>query len=119
MAQTLAAKEVVPGDLVLLKAGDQVPADGVVLESTNLAIDEAVLTGESVPVAKTKLSDQSAVATEQQVFSGTAVTAGTAVVQVTTTGMATELGQIAGLLNKTKKRAPPHYKAGSIACRVG
>lgn len=107
VAQTLAAKEVVPGDLVLLKAGDQVPADGVVLESTNLAIDEAVLTGESVPVAKTKLSDQSAVATEQQVFSGTAVTAGTAVVQVTTTGMATELGQIAGLLNKTKKRATP------------
>lgn len=107
VAQTLAAKEVVPGDLVLLKAGDQVPADGVVLESTNLAIDEAVLTGESVPVAKTKLSDQSAVATEQQFFSGTAVTAGTAVVQVTTTGMATELGQIAGLLNKTKKRATP------------
>ena len=92
VAQTLAAKEVVPGDLVLLKAGDQVPADGVVLESANLAIDEAVLTGESVPVAKTKLSDQSA---------------GTAVVQVTTTGMATELGQIAGLLNKTKKRATP------------
>ncbi|WP_370349762.1 cation-translocating P-type ATPase [Levilactobacillus brevis] len=107
VAQTLAAKEVVPGDLVLLKAGDQVPADGVVLESTNLAIDEAVLTGESVPVVKIKLSDQSAVATEQQVFSGTAVTAGTAVVQVTTTGMATELGQIAGLLNKTKKRATP------------
>ncbi|MFC6291055.1 cation-translocating P-type ATPase [Levilactobacillus angrenensis] len=107
IAQTLQAKDVVPGDLVLLKAGDQVPADGVVLQSTNLAVDEAVLTGESVPVAKEKLTDPAAATESQQVFSGTAVTAGTAIVQVVTTGMATELGQIAGLLNKTKKRATP------------
>ncbi len=107
IAQTIDAKDVVPGDLVLLKAGDQVPADGVVLSSTNLAVDEAVLTGESVPVDKQALQTPAGVKDEQQVFSGTAVTAGTAVVQVVTTGMATELGQIAGLLNKTKKRATP------------
>ncbi|MCH4123906.1 MAG: cation-translocating P-type ATPase [Levilactobacillus sp.] len=107
IAQTLPAKDVVPGDLVLLKAGDQVPADGVVLQSTNLTVDEAVLTGESVPVAKEKLTDPTAAAETQQVFSGTAVTGGTAIIQVVTTGMATELGQIAGLLNKTKKRATP------------
>lgn len=107
VAQAIAAKDVVPGDLILLKAGDQVPADGVVLESTNLAIDEAVLTGESVPVSKTALANPTDAQPEQQVFSGTAVTAGTATVQVLTTGMATELGQIAGLLNKTKKRATP------------
>ena len=107
IAKTIAAKDVVPGDLVLLKAGDQVPADGVVLSSTNLAVDEAVLTGESVPVEKRALQTPAGVKDDQQVFSGTAVTAGTAVVQVVTTGMATELGQIAGLLNKTKKRATP------------
>lgn len=107
IAQTLPAKDVVPGDLVLLKAGDQVPADGVVLQSTNLTVDEAVLTGESVPVAKEKLTDPTAAAETQQVFFGTAVTGGTAIIQVVTTGMATELGQIAGLLNKTKKRATP------------
>ncbi len=107
IAQTIQAKDVVPGDLVLLKAGDQVPADGVVLQSTNLAVDEAVLTGESVPVTKEKLVDPDGATEAQQVFSGTAVTAGTAIVQVVTTGMATELGQIAGLLNKTKKRATP------------
>ncbi|WP_125583683.1 cation-translocating P-type ATPase [Levilactobacillus cerevisiae] len=107
IAQTLKAKDIVPGDLVLLKAGDQVPADGVVLQSTNLTVDEAVLTGESVPVTKEKLTDPAGATESQQVFSGTAVTAGTAVIQVVTTGMATELGQIAGLLNKTKKRATP------------
>lgn len=107
IAQTIPAKEIVPGDLVLLKAGDQVPADGVVLQSTNLTVDEAVLTGESVPVAKEALLDAAGASENQQVFSGTAVTAGTAIVQVVTTGMATELGQIAGLLNKTKKRATP------------
>ncbi|WP_407889888.1 cation-translocating P-type ATPase [Levilactobacillus sp. N40-8-2] len=107
IAQTIDAKDVVPGDLVLLKAGDQVPADGVVLSSTNLAVDEAVLTGESVPVEKLALHKPDSAKESQQVFSGTAVTAGTAVIQVVTTGMATELGQIAGLLNKTKKRATP------------
>jgi len=107
VAQSLAAKDVVPGDLVLLKAGDQVPADGIVLESTNFTADEAVLTGESVPVTKASVTSLTDIPTEQQVFSGTAVTAGTAIVQVVTTGMGTELGQIAGLLNKTKKRATP------------
>lgn len=107
VAQSIAAKDVVPGDLVLLKAGDQIPADGVVLESTNLTVDEAVLTGESVPVAKHSLTTLTAIVDEQHVYSGTAVTAGTAIVQIVTTGMATELGQIAGLLNKTKKRATP------------
>jgi len=107
VAQTVAAKNIVPGDLVLLKAGDQVPADAVVLTSTNLAIDEAVLTGESVPVNKLAMTDLDGDNDDQQVFAGTAVTAGTGVIQVMTTGMATELGQIAGLLNQTKRRATP------------
>ena len=55
--QTIAAPEIVPGDLVLLKAGDQVPADAVVLEATNLAVDEAVLTGESEAVEKSIYQD--------------------------------------------------------------
>ncbi|MFB9768971.1 cation-translocating P-type ATPase [Lactiplantibacillus modestisalitolerans] len=105
--QTVAATTLVPGDVVLLKAGDQVPADAVVLTSTNLAVDEAVLTGESLPVEKQAYAGAAELTAEQQVYSGTAVTAGTATIQVLTTGMATELGQIAGLLNKTKPRATP------------
>ncbi|WP_421429087.1 cation-translocating P-type ATPase [Lactiplantibacillus plantarum] len=105
--QTIAAPEIVPGDLVLLKAGDQVPADAVVLEATNLAVDEAVLTGESEAVEKSIYQDTGELDDNCQVYAGTAVTAGTALIQVLTTGMATELGQIAGLLNKTKQRATP------------
>ncbi|RRK10742.1 cation-translocating P-type ATPase [Lactiplantibacillus garii] len=105
-AQTIAATAIVPGDLVLLKAGDQVPADAVVLEGSNLAIDEAVLTGESEPVEKTAYT-QNTTPESELVYAGTAVTAGTGLIQVLTTGMATELGQIAGLLNKTKQRATP------------
>ncbi|EIW12650.1 cation transporting P-type ATPase [Lactiplantibacillus pentosus KCA1] len=105
--QTIPAPEIVPGDLVILKAGDQVPADAVVLTATNLAVDEAVLTGESEAVEKNAYQDGAKLTDDSQVFAGTAVTAGTATIQVLTTGMATELGQIAGLLNKTKQRATP------------
>lgn len=107
VTQTVAAENLVPGDLVLLKAGDQVPADAIVVESTNLTIDEAVLTGESVPVEKDAYLPDTVPGETQQAFAGTAVTAGTAVIQIVATGMTTELGQIAGLLNKTKKRATP------------
>ena len=107
VAQTVAAEKIVPGDLVLLKAGDQVPADAIVIESTNLTIDEAVLTGESVAVEKDAYLPGTTPTEMQQAFAGTAVTAGTAVIQIVATGMTTELGQIAGLLNKTKKRATP------------
>lgn len=105
--QTVAANTLVPGDLVLLKAGDQVPADALVMTSTNLAVDEAVLTGESVPVEKRAYAGAADSADENQVFTGTAVTAGTALIQILSIGMNTELGQIAGLLNKTKQRATP------------
>lgn len=105
--QNVAATAIVPGDLVVLKAGDQVPADAVVLSAVNLAVDEAVLTGESEPVEKHAFDQTATEDDAQHVFAGTAVTAGTAVIQVVATGMATELGQIAGLLNKTKQRATP------------
>lgn len=95
IAQTIDAKDVVPGDLVLLKAGDQVPADGVVLSSTNLAVDEAVLTGESVPVDKVALHKPDGAKENQQVFSGTAVTAGTAVFFVESNGSSASRGAVA------------------------
>ncbi|MFC6180845.1 cation-translocating P-type ATPase [Lactiplantibacillus daowaiensis] len=105
--QTLAVEKLVPGDLVYLKAGDQLPADGVVLSATDLSVDEAVLTGESVPIEKTIYQVGDVAKKTQQVFAGTAVTAGTAVIQLTATGMQTEIGQIAGLLNRTKQRMTP------------
>jgi Ca2+-transporting ATPase len=88
----LPAREIVPGDLLVLEAGDLIAADGKVLEAARLQVNEAVLTGESIPVEK------SATAADGKVFMGTAVAFGTGLVEATGTGMSTELGKVANLI---------------------
>ncbi len=97
---TVPVHEVVPGDIVLLEAGDRVPADMRLVEASRLAADESMLTGESIAADKTV----AAVAPETPVhdrtpmlFKGTAVTTGSAVAVVTSTGPTTEIGRIATL----------------------
>lgn len=95
------AAEAVPGDLLLLEAGDVVAADGLILESSGCQANEALLTGESLPVAKLAGGSVDAVAVSDRdgfVFMGTILVSGTAQVEVTATGMKTELGKIAHLL---------------------
>ena len=91
-----------PGDVIVLEAGDQVPADARVLECSRLQADESALTGESVPVEKearealppdTPLGDQVNV-----LSAGTLITAGRGTALVVATGMDTQMGRIAGLL---------------------
>ena len=92
------SRELVPGDLLLLEAGDRVPADARLIEAVSLQVDEAPLTGESAPVAKhlDPLPEDAYVADRgNMVFSGTIVTYGKGRAAVTATGMATELGKIA------------------------
>jgi Ca2+-transporting ATPase len=99
--RSLAAVEIVPGDLILIGEGDTVPADARVVESTALQAAEAALTGESVPVAKDTdaVADDAALGDRHgMVFSGTAITYGHGRAVVTATGMHTEMGRIAGLL---------------------
>ena len=101
MRQTIAGDMLVPGDVVLLEAGDKVPADLRLFESHGLQIQEAILTGESVPVEKqihpvaagAALGDRTSMA-----FSGTIVTSGQAKGVVVATGAATEIGSISTLL---------------------
>jgi len=81
--------ELVPGDVVLLNSGEHVPADGQIIESTKIIVDEAILTGESEPVNKGETSGHNLV------FMGTTVLAGRGTLLVTNTGQHTELGQIA------------------------
>ncbi|HEY5714618.1 MAG TPA: cation-transporting P-type ATPase [Candidatus Gracilibacteria bacterium] len=88
----------VPGDVVILAEGDKVPADGILIESHSLKLDEAILTGESVPVEK-KIKDK--------VFMGTAVAKGSAMFEVTFTGMTSEFGKIAELTTSTKNAKSP------------
>jgi Ca2+-transporting ATPase len=108
--RSVAASEVVPGDLVLLEEGDTIPADGRLIESVALQTAEAALTGESMPVTK----DTAAIADEaplgdrdNMVFSGTAVTYGHGKAVVTATGMRSEMGRIAGLLESTPDESTP------------
>ena len=94
------ARDLVPGDIVLLEAGDAIAADGRVLEGAALQVAEAALTGESVPIAKNPEpvpSDASLADRRDMVYAGTFVTTGHARIVVVATGLDTELGRIAAL----------------------
>lgn len=103
--------EVVPGDIVMLEAGDMVVADGRILENFSLKVNESSLTGESEGVDKTDAvieGDKVALGDQKNmVFSGSLVTYGRATVVVTATGMDSELGHIAALMNQTQQRKTP------------
>ncbi|GHI85932.1 cation-translocating P-type ATPase [Streptomyces xanthophaeus] len=108
------SEQLVDGDVVLISAGDQVPADGRLIEASALQIDESALTGESVPAAKEtgplpggarSPGDQTNTA-----FMNTPVTHGSGVMIVTATGADTELGKISGMLSATEREVPPLTK---------
>ncbi|MEN6349023.1 MAG: calcium-translocating P-type ATPase, SERCA-type [Syntrophomonas sp.] len=105
------ASELVPGDIVYLEAGDRVPADLRLIESFSLEIDEAILTGESVPVEKKAsiILDEETQLAEQinMAFMGTAISRGRATAVVVETGMYTAMGQIASMMKTTERSLTP------------
>lgn len=102
------ASKIVPGDVVFLKAGDKVPADGKILSAASMAADESMLTGESLPVEKRIFSGgESSGIREDMVYMGTSVTSGHGEFLVTETGMETQMGKIAGMLKETKNEQTP------------
>lgn len=118
------ASELVPGDIIKLEAGDFVPADARLLQSASLKSEESALTGESVPSEK----DAEAVVEENaplgdrsnMVFSGCSITYGTALAVVTATGMDTEMGKIANLLNgETDTQTPLQKKLAQLGKYLG
>ena len=111
----LHSDELVPGDIVLLEAGDAVPADGRIIENASLKIEEAALTGESVPVNKV-LEALGLVEGQEEVplgdrknmcYMGSTVVYGRGKAVITTTGMDTEMGKIAGALAATEEEQTP------------
>ncbi len=107
------AREIVPGDIIDLEAGDKVPADARLFEAINLEIDESMLTGESTPVKKSVAplkKDLPVADRTNMVFSGAIVTRGRGKAVVVFTGMKTEIGKIAKLIKETKKAATPIQK---------
>ncbi len=118
------AKDLVPGDIIRLEAGDFVPADARLLQSVSLKSEESALTGESVPAEK----DADAVIPENaplgdratMIFSGCSITYGTALAVVTATGMDTEMGKIANLLdNEEETQTPLQEKLANLGKYLG
>lgn len=110
MKKEVAAKEIVPGDVLLLEAGDLIAADGRILENHSLQVNESALTGESTNVDKKEeeITKEAALGDRyNMVFSGSLVTYGRASALVTATGMNTEMGKIATLMNDTKEKKTP------------
>ena len=108
--QRIPTDDIVPGDVVLVEAGDKIPADARVIESANLQADEAPLTGESVPVSKEiHAIDADVVLGDRRnmLYSGTVATYGRGRAIVVATGMSTEVGRIAGLLEAAEKEPTP------------
>jgi len=105
------AKELVPGDILILKTGDKVSADGRLIEAMGLHLDEASLTGESVPVGKESnlVLDKKVPISERKnfVYTATTVTSGRGKIAVTSTGMNTEFGKIASMMQAVEEPPTP------------
>lgn len=112
--QMIPARDIVPGDILVLSPGAKVAADGIVVRATELQVDESVLTGESVPVAKDGGKSG------RNVFAGTSVIAGRAEARVTATGAKTEFGKIAHLTGSVgPKTTNLQNKLGQLARQLG
>ncbi len=107
------AKEIVPGDIMLLEEGNKIPADARIIETISLETSEASLTGESMPVSKNSdaLKDELALADQRNMlFSGTIITRGKARAVVIATGMNSEIGKIAGMVSEFREEQTPLQK---------
>ncbi|MBN2457518.1 calcium-translocating P-type ATPase, SERCA-type [Candidatus Woesearchaeota archaeon] len=111
------AEMIVKGDIILLESGNKVPADARIIDSERLELNESSLTGESTPVKKTGKTCKSCTVIADMinmVFSGTVVTKGKATAVVVETGMKTELGRIAGMIQETEDEETPLQKKLSV-----
>ena len=107
------AEDIVPGDVIYIEAGDMVPADGRIFNASQMQIDESALTGESVPVEKQieKIQTDTTLAERKNMlYKGTFSTKGNGYMVVTDTGMDTELGNIAGMVQSAEQAATPLEK---------
>jgi P-type Ca2+ transporter type 2C len=120
--QEIDGAELVPGDVVLLEAGDRVPADGRILEARDVSVDESTLTGESTPVDKQTdpaAPDAPLAERTSEAFTGTSVVRGEATLIVTRTGMDTQMGQISAEMRKGENRASPlEARLGALATKL-
>ncbi|MHA3902452.1 cation-translocating P-type ATPase [Castellaniella sp. WN] len=108
----VAGRDLVRGDLIELSEGDRVPADAQLLEANDLAVDESLLSGESLPVIKAVANDEAQVAAARPVLvhAGTMVVGGQAVAQITATGAQSEIGRIGAVLGAMEEESTPLHR---------
>ncbi len=121
--QRIAGRDVVRGDILLLSEGDRVSADAILRRSTNLSVDESLLTGESVPVRKSCSTEAQVLQHPggddlPSVFSGTLITSGQGVAEVFATGLRSELGQIGGALQRIAPETTPLQRETGRIVRI-
>lgn len=110
------ASEIVPGDVIILESGNRVPADALLIQASNLSIDESMLTGESVPVQKKAAIDipeekpETLNDHEESIFMGTLAVSGTGKAVIVNTGMNTEMGKIAEMIQNVQEELTPLQK---------
>ncbi|HEY90464.1 MAG TPA: HAD-IC family P-type ATPase, partial [Dehalococcoidia bacterium] len=112
--QTIPARQIVPGDIIMLETGDRVPADARLIEVSNLKINESVLTGESMPADKTTgvvPGDAPVAERKNLAYMGTIITYGRAEAVTVGTGMSTEIGRIATAIQEVKPEKTPLQKS--------
>ena len=109
------SREIVPGDLILLRNGEKIPADCIIIEEKELLINESILTGESKEVKKVSVKDEKDYSEENLLFMGTFVVNGKCLAKVIHTGMNTKFGSIASMISTAEKELPLQNKINKIS----
>ncbi|MEM4719714.1 MAG: cation-transporting P-type ATPase [Candidatus Pacearchaeota archaeon] len=114
----ISSKELVPGDIIILRSGEKIPADCLILEEKNLLVNESILTGESKEVSKKATKNEEDYKEENVLFMGSFIIEGKCIAKVLHTGMNTKFGKIANLISTTEKELPLQKKMNKIAKRL-
>src|SRR3989338_1736688 len=109
------SREIVPGDILILRTGEKIPADCLIIEAKELRVNEAVLTGESQEIKKFEPKSEKNYEKENLIFMGTLIVNGRCIAKVIHTGMDTEFGKIAGMISTAEKELPLQKKVNGIA----
>ncbi len=113
--QEIPSREIVPGDLLIVRTGEKVPADCLIIEEKELLVNESILTGESQEIKKAKANSETDYKKANLVFAGTHIVNGKCTAKVLHTGMNTEFGKIANLISTAEKELPLQGKVNRIA----
>jgi Ca2+-transporting ATPase len=112
--QEIPSKEIVPGDIIVLRTGEKIPADCVILKEKDILVNESILTGESKEVSKTELKNKK-YSDKNTLFMGSLIVNGKAIVRVVKTGMDTRFGAIARMISTAEKELPLQDKVNKIS----